>query len=130
MYYKLTPLEKAQKTLLIVHQSPLFALAFIKLVKEKKIALNVHTAFNYQEATQVIVQEQPGVVLISITSEDKTGARLLEFTRDKYPGINCIVIMNKMTSYHKNKMKKLGVEHLYPATVDSNVLLKIIDMMS
>ncbi len=112
--------------ILIVDDSALIIEKMICILKDLENIRIVFQAANFAEATAIIRETEPDIVIMDIFLQDHIGIDLLKLMRDKYDGIEIVVLTNHVGDHYREICKKLGAHHFIDKSVDFDLIPKMI----
>jgi DNA-binding NarL/FixJ family response regulator len=121
-------MKKRKLNILIVDDNKGYTERMTSLLNDTQNVSNIHTAYNVEEATDLLTGEHD-LILLDINLAGQNGIALLKQIRDS--GNNCEVIMmtNYTGEYYREECKKLGASFFLDKSNDFELLPGILDTM-
>lgn len=86
---------------LIVDDSEIVVERLSAIVSEINCKKPVLISNTFQQALELIILEEPQIVLLDIRLSNDSGIDLLRYIRQHYPGIKTIVVTNRASTYYR-----------------------------
>lgn len=80
------------------------------LIRELLCVKKVMICTNYFEINDVILSENPDVILFEIHHSKVSGLAILKQFRLAYPTIKIIIVTNKVSSFYKDECREIGTD--------------------
>jgi DNA-binding NarL/FixJ family response regulator len=117
----------ARLVILIVDDSELIIEKMIGMLHDHELIRIVFHAASYAEASTIITEVEPDIVLMDIVIKDQMGTSLLKFVQEKYQGsIETVVLTNNIGQHYRNICTQLGALHFFDKSNDFEMILKVI----
>lgn len=112
--------------ILVVDDAPLIAKRLQKQLLELDYTESVLLAANFNEAIEIIEQDNVHVALLDINLPGKNGIELLKFITKQSPDVRCVMITNQEEPHYRNVCTELGCYDFLDKTKDIERLPEIV----
>ena len=116
--------------ILIVDDNMNFVDRMISLLDDTDSIGHISVASNYDEARQLLVSENPDVVLLDINLPGKSGIELLKLIRHNSSQCKVVMITNHTDNYYKQQCHDLGANHFLDKSNDFGLVPGIIKQLA
>jgi len=120
-------MKLAALKLLIVDDSTIVIERLLEMISESTSKTEVFSASSFSEATEIIQNNRPEIVMLDIHLPDRNGIELLGFIKEKYPTIKAIMLTNQVSENYKSICDKLGADHFIDKSSEFEQIPAIID---
>ena len=104
--------------MLIVDDNMRFIERMIGLLDENTNIGYINVANDYNEATRIIDEERPDVVLLDINLPGKSGIEILKQIRNSGKNSHVIMVTNHADEYYRDQCKEIGADHFLDKSND------------
>ncbi len=115
--------------LLIVDDNMRFIERLIGLLDEITNIGYINVANNYNEATRIITEERPDVVLLDINLPGKSGIEVLKHIRKTGVQSHVIMVTNHADDYYRNQCNEIGADYFLDKSSDFSKVPGIISCL-
>ena len=110
--------KSAKLVMLIVDDNMRFVERMIGLLDEASNIGYINVANDHNEATRIINQERPDVVLLDINLPGKNGIEILKQIRNSGQKSHVIMVTNHADEYYRDQCKEIGADHFLDKSND------------
>ena len=121
-----TSINKTKLVMLIVDDNMRFVERMIGLLDEAKNIGYINVANDYQEATRIIDEERPDVILLDINLPGKNGIEILKLIRNSGKPSHVIMVTNHADEYYRAQCEEIGADHFLDKSIDFSKVPAII----
>ncbi len=121
---------KKKIIILIVDDNMNFVDRMISLLEDTDSIGYISVASNFDEARQLLVSENPDVVLLDINLPGKSGIELLKLIRYNNSKCKVVMITNHADNYYKQQCHELGANHFLDKSNDFCLVPGIIKQLA
>ncbi len=122
-------LHSSKLVMLIVDDNMRFIERMIGLLDEANNIGYINVANDYNEATRIIDEERPDVVLLDINLPGKSGIEILKLIRNSGQQSHVIMVTNHADDYYRNQCKEIGADHFLDKSNDFSKVPGIISRL-
>jgi DNA-binding NarL/FixJ family response regulator len=124
-----TTMNSAKLVMLIVDDNIRFIERMICLLDETKNIGYINVANDYNEATRIIAEERPDVVLLDINLPGKSGIEILKQIKRSDKQSHVIMVTNHADDYYRDQCKEIGADHFLDKSNDFSKVPGIISSL-
>lgn len=119
--------ETKERSVLIVDDSLLILDRLTDMLSENELMQTLFTAENFDEAVEVIGENEPDIVLLDIQLPgDKNGIDLLKLIVKKYPDIKVLMISNQASEHYQRLCRQEGAVGFVDKSKDFDLIPQLI----
>lgn len=115
--------------MLIVDDNMRFIERMIGLLDETSNIGYINVANDYNEATRIIAEERPDVVLLDINLPGKSGIEILKQIRKSDKQSHVIMVTNHADDYYRDQCKEIGADYFLDKSNDFSKVPGIISSL-
>lgn len=115
--------------LLIVDDNMRFIERMIGILDEITNIGYINVANNYNEATRIITEERPDVVLLDINLPGKSGIEVLKHIRKTGTQSHVIMVTNHADDYYRKQCNEIGADYFLDKSNDFSKVPGIISSL-
>jgi DNA-binding NarL/FixJ family response regulator len=119
----------AEKTILVVEDSPLITVRLQAMLKQLENIGSVESAGDYTTALQLFTTMPPDIVLLDINLPGKSGLDLLRHIKANYPSTIVIMLTNQSGYFYQNICNKFGADYFIDKSKDFEDLPLIVSSL-
>ena len=119
--------NSSKLVMLIVDDNMRFVERMIGLLDEASNIGYINVANDYHEATRIIDEERPDVVLLDINLPGKSGIEILKQIKNGKVNSHVIMVTNHADDYYRHQCKEIGADHFLDKSNDFSKVPGIIN---
>jgi CheY-like chemotaxis protein len=123
-------MDNTGKTILVVDDYELIVDRLTALLEELECVDKVWSARSYHESVALLGTQVPDIALLDIHLPDKSGIDLLDFIKDRHPGVRVIMISNQVNPTYKVLCREKGADFVIDKSNDYEMIPNLIASLS
>lgn len=120
-------MTKKDLKVLIVDNALLVVQRVNEIISELDCVGKVSVAASYDQALELIILQQPDIILLEIYLKEKSGLELLDYIKKTHPAIKVIMLTNQASDNYKTLCEKIGSDHFVDKSSEFENITGIIE---
>ena len=122
-------LMKKDTVILIVDDNMNFVDRMISLLLETDTSSQIYSANNYTEASRMLAEAKPDIVLLDINLPGKNGLEILKLIRSENTYTTVLMLTNHADAYYRQQCLELGADYFLDKSEDFGLVPGIVNQI-
>ncbi len=123
-------LMKKDTVILIVDDNMNFVDRMISLLEETDSPRQIYSANNYDEASRLLADVSPDIILLDINLPGKNGLEILKTIRSENKFSTVLMLTNHADAYYRQQCMELGADYFLDKSEDFGLVPGIVNQLS